>query len=280
MAKKNYYAIDLESWVYPDLKEFHNLTQEERKTLDNGYIVDSTRQLLQLLKKNKTKLTFFIIGEIYDWYPDLIEEIKTEGHEIAYHTHTHRLITDRNVLKEQLDKSKKFLDKYKPKGFQAPVVYLAQNCYATLAEYGFSYSSSVYHPDISYQKRENDLMEIPVSTFRYCGATEKYLKWPRPMKIPFLFREIPFGSSYFTPLIGSRGMSYLLDKFNQKNRSAVLFIHNWQIFPPRQAKYPNFQFLLKHPLYLPYTKNIKDDFEKLLKMYEFDKLENYYQKIK
>jgi hypothetical protein len=280
VTNKHYYAVDLESWVYPDLKEFHGLTQEERKKLDNGYIVDSTRQLLKLLKKHKTKLTFFVIGEIYDWYPELVEEIKNEGHEIAYHTHTHRLIKDKGVLQEQLNKSKEFLDKYKPMGFQAPVVYLAGNCYATLAKYGFSYSSSVYHPDISYQKTDSGLVEIPVSTYRYRGSFEKLLKWPRQMKIPLLFHELPFGSSYFTSLIGSRGMSFFLDKFNQKNKSAVLFVHNWQLFPPQKASYPNFKFLLRHPLYFPYTKNIREDFEKLLDKYEFDKLENYYKSVK
>lgn len=273
---RHYYAIDLESWVYPDLKEFHNLTQEERKKLDGGYIVDSTYRLLELLEKRNTKLTFFIIGELYDWYPQLIRSIKKAGHEIAYHTHTHVLLKNKQIIEKQLELSKNFLKEFKPKGFQAPVIYFPRNGYEIIKKAGFLYSSSVYHSDIARQKVDG-IMEIPVSTFRFRGKKKENLTWPRPMNLSHMIEEIPFGSSYFTSIIGSWGMSHFLNTYEKINKSAVLFIHNWQIFSPKNANYPNLGFLFRHPLYLPYTRNAKKEFEEVLNNFSFGKLEDYFR---
>ncbi len=270
---KHFYAIDLESWVYPDLEEFHNLSQKERKKLDGGYIVDSTCRLLELLEKYNTKLTFFIIGELYEWYPDLIRKIKRAGHEIAYHTHTHVLLKNKNLIEKQLALSAHFLKEFQPRGFQAPVIYFPRSGYEIIKKAGFRYSSSVYHSDIGIQPVDG-VLEIPVSTFRLRDSKEE-ITWPRPMNFSRMLKEVPFGSSYFAALIGSLGMSYFLRAYEKMGRSAVLFIHNWQIFPPRKATYPNLSFLFRHPFYTPYLRNIKKDFEVLLRNFNFDKLEDY-----
>lgn len=276
---RHYYAIDLESWVYPDQQAFHNLTQEERKKLDGGYIIDSSCRLLELLEKHKTKLTFFVLAELYDWYPDLIREIKREGHEIAYHTHTHVLLKSKNAIEKQLELSQNFLKEFRPKGFQAPVIYFPRNGYEIIKKAGFLYSSSVYHSDIARQEVDG-IMEIPVSTFRFRGKKKENLTWPRPMNLSHMTEEIPFGSSYFTAIIGNWGMSYCLRAYEKVNKSAVLFIHNWQLFPPKNSNHPDLSFLIHHPLYLPYVRNIKKDFEGVLSQFSFGKLEDYFSEIK
>ena len=85
----HYYAIDLESFVFSGVKKYSRLTSAQRKQIDNGTIVKHTELLLNLLQKLNTTLTFFVVGEIYEWYPDLIDIVKREGHEIAFHTHHH-----------------------------------------------------------------------------------------------------------------------------------------------------------------------------------------------
>jgi peptidoglycan/xylan/chitin deacetylase (PgdA/CDA1 family) len=59
-------------------------------TFDDGPWTGSTAQILDILKKNNIKGTFFIVGQMLKEHPDLGVRIVTEGHVIANHTWTHR----------------------------------------------------------------------------------------------------------------------------------------------------------------------------------------------
>jgi len=48
-----------------------------------------TPELLEILKKNKIKATFFVTGEHALQSPDLIKKIHDEGHEIENHSYSH-----------------------------------------------------------------------------------------------------------------------------------------------------------------------------------------------
>ena len=183
------------------------------------------------------------------------------------------MLKNKNLIEKQLALSAHFLKEFQPRGFQAPVIYFPRSGYEIIKKAGFRYSSSVYHSDIGIQPVDG-VLEIPVSTFRLRDSKEE-ITWPRPMNFSRMLKEVPFGSSYFAALIGSLGMSYFLRAYEKMGRSAVLFIHNWQIFPPRKATYPNLSFLFRHPFYTPYLRNIKKDFEVLLRNFNFDKLEDY-----
>ena len=58
-------------------------------TFDDGPHPEYTPQLLDLLKQYHQRATFFVIGEKAQQYPELIERIINEGHEIGNHTYTH-----------------------------------------------------------------------------------------------------------------------------------------------------------------------------------------------
>ncbi|MBD2606056.1 polysaccharide deacetylase family protein [Scytonema hofmannii FACHB-248] len=59
-------------------------------TFDDGPWIGSTAKVLDILKKNNIKGTFFIVGQMLKEHPDLGVRIVTEGHAIANHTWTHR----------------------------------------------------------------------------------------------------------------------------------------------------------------------------------------------
>lgn len=58
-------------------------------TFDDGPWPKSTAQVLDILKKNNIKGTFFVVGQNVKNYPDLTRRIVTEGHSIANHTWHH-----------------------------------------------------------------------------------------------------------------------------------------------------------------------------------------------
>ncbi|AFZ57944.1 polysaccharide deacetylase family protein [Anabaena cylindrica FACHB-243] len=58
-------------------------------TFDDGPWPNSTIQVLDILKKNKIKGTFFVVGQNVKNYPDLTKRVVTDGHTIANHTWHH-----------------------------------------------------------------------------------------------------------------------------------------------------------------------------------------------
>lgn len=58
-------------------------------TFDDGPWPQTTVQVLDILKENNIKATFFVIGQNVKHYPDLIKRIVAEGHTIGNHTWHH-----------------------------------------------------------------------------------------------------------------------------------------------------------------------------------------------
>ena len=58
-------------------------------TFDDGPWPGYTAQILEILKKNDVKATFFVVGQVLNNYPDLGKRIVTEGHTIGNHTWNH-----------------------------------------------------------------------------------------------------------------------------------------------------------------------------------------------
>lgn len=82
-------------------------------TFDDGPNPKYTPQLLMLLKKHDVKATFFVLGSKAEKYPQLIQQIHEEGHQIGIHNYTHRsnwVMTPRKVRQEQTDRSAEIIE--------------------------------------------------------------------------------------------------------------------------------------------------------------------------
>jgi len=277
---KNILSIDLESWIhfYEDALRTQRfaLSSSERKNIDGNYIPDATAHILDLLDKYDQKATFFIIGELYDWYPDVIEDIEKRGHEIGYHTHTHKLLHNKEVLERELRQSSDFLQRFNPVVFRAPQIFITRDSMACLKEYGFKYSSSTYS---EYRITNIDgIDEIPVSSFCFRGSDNHNQQLPKHLTIRMLSRQIPFGSGLFISLLGSK-ISYFIDLLNGKGIPAILFLHPWQLYGHRQITGFLFKIniMLRNPLCLPYTINIQKTMEQLFKRHSFVSFRKYYE---
>ncbi|MBD2300544.1 polysaccharide deacetylase family protein [Nostoc sp. FACHB-190] len=58
-------------------------------TFDDGPWPESTAQVLDILKQNNVKATFFVVGQNVKNYPDLLKRVSAEGHVVANHTWHH-----------------------------------------------------------------------------------------------------------------------------------------------------------------------------------------------
>lgn len=62
-------------------------------TFDDGPHGTLTPQLLDMLRQRNIKATFFCVGQCVQTYPDIARRIVAEGHEIANHSWSHKLLT-------------------------------------------------------------------------------------------------------------------------------------------------------------------------------------------
>ena len=77
-------------WLYP--KALWRMDRREHSvylTFDDGPIPESTPFILETLRHYNIKASFFMVGDNVRKYPELYEQIKTEGHVVGNHTHNH-----------------------------------------------------------------------------------------------------------------------------------------------------------------------------------------------
>lgn len=58
-------------------------------TFDDGPDPENTPLILEILKTNNVKATFFVVGTETEKYPDFLKQIYNEGHAIGNHTYNH-----------------------------------------------------------------------------------------------------------------------------------------------------------------------------------------------
>ncbi|WP_293342126.1 polysaccharide deacetylase family protein [Microcoleus sp. CAWBG58] len=61
-------------------------------TFDDGPWPTTTKQILEILKKNNIKATFFFVGRYLQTYPELGKQVASAGHAIGNHTWNHQYI--------------------------------------------------------------------------------------------------------------------------------------------------------------------------------------------
>lgn len=79
-------------------------TSQVAVTFDDGYCKKNVERVLDVLKSNNVKSTFFIIGKVLDDYPEVWKRAVREGHQICNHTNLHEILTNMpdNLVQEEI----------------------------------------------------------------------------------------------------------------------------------------------------------------------------------
>lgn len=86
---------------------------------------DDVPQILQILKENDVKATFFMVGQWVEEYPQSVKAIYDAGHEMGNHSYSHPDMTSlsREQIRQQIQKCDDAVEKVtgiRPKLFRAP----------------------------------------------------------------------------------------------------------------------------------------------------------------
>lgn len=252
----NILSFDIESWIHLHDGIFPPLiprSSEERKNIDAGYLPRSIDHLLKLLSDSNNTATFFVLGEVFQWYPEAIISILQKGHEIAYHGHNHAIILNSKILEDQLRLSQEFIETFHPEGFRAAQLFLHPEETVLLHQAGFKYSSSSYGP-FSDTNIINGIIEIPISTYPWRKVSILPPGLPRALRASMVLKEIPYGSGIGIALLGSK-TGYYINKLHSRSIPSVLMLHPWQLMVPPEISILSFRLkvLFNSPLFLPYT---------------------------
>jgi hypothetical protein len=234
-----------------------------------GEILEPTRWILDCLRDHHTKVTFTILGEVAQWYPEIVKQIAQEGHEIACHGMHHQDITllSRQQFSEDLAQARHILEETSGKrviGFRAPNLVITGWLPKVLIEQGFAYDSSIcpasapakfkehsHAPRKPYlasrnslsRRGKSDLVEIPVSVF------------------PIL--RLPGGTSISTRILGWTWTRITLDSA-LRSGPACYYMHPYEFNPTQGLHNMHLNeraFLLRTGTYM------KGNLKKLLRKY-------------
>ena len=95
------------------LLPIYNVETDEKKiafTMNCAWNDSDIDSILETLEKNQVKITFFIVGEWADKYPEAVKKIYEAGHEIGSHSNTHphvnNISEEKNLEEIQLSVNK------------------------------------------------------------------------------------------------------------------------------------------------------------------------------
>ena len=91
----------------------YNVKTNEKKiafTMNCAWNADDIDSILETLKNNNVHITFFMVGEWVDKYPEAVKKIYEAGHEIGSHSNTHphvnKLSAEKNLEEIKLSVNK------------------------------------------------------------------------------------------------------------------------------------------------------------------------------
>lgn len=227
MQQVNAFSVDLEHW-------FQGLTSTnplvEKWPSFESRLVPATRSLLDILRAYKVQATFFVVGYVADRYPDLVEHIRADGHEIGVHGYFHRFVSrlTPDEFARELERSIYAVERITgetPLGHRAP--YFSINAgmpwvFDLLQAQGLRYDSSFFPtrnmlygfseaPRFPHRLDGHSLMEFPLSTIRLGG-----INWP--IAGGFYLRTLPYAF-----------IRWGISRLNDQGQPAIMYIHPWEL---------------------------------------------------
>jgi polysaccharide deacetylase family protein (PEP-CTERM system associated) len=187
-------------------------------------------RILDLLAKRKTQATFFTLGWIAERYPQLIQRIADEGHEIASHGYGHQRASDlsERLFMEDITRAKTILEDLcgvVVRGYRAPSFSIGEGnlwAFDSLLRAGYRYSSSIYPirhdhygmpdaPRYAHEVRPG-LLEVPITTLRLFN------------------RNLPSSGGGYFRLLPYQVSRWMLNRINaQERQSGIFYFHPWEI---------------------------------------------------
>ena len=226
----NALTIDIEDYYHVSVFQPY-ITMDEWKYLPSR-VEANTMKILDLLDKQASKATFFILGCVAKKKPALVREIYENGHEVACHGYAHKLAYEMtpDAFRADVRKAKTIIEDSigaPVTGFRATSFSIVSGnlwCLDILIEEGFLYDSSIfpiYRRDygIPSWERFPHLVSRPSGViYELPPSTTSIFNNRLPVAGGAYLRFFPF--NFITA--GIRRIN------NVELKAAILYVHPWE----------------------------------------------------
>ncbi len=234
----NLLGIDFEDWFHPELIQ-KKLTNEEKKPK----VIEGIDKIIDWLNHHETYATFFVVGELLEYQPEILDKIIENGHEIGFHTMYHTRLDTIN-FREQFEEEIKRFDKMtsgKSKGFRAPTFSLNESSkwlIDVLEENRYEYDSSIVPAKTS-------MYGLPNAEIKPYKISSKSLESEDPEGIitefpilttKFLGKKIPAGGGFYVRTLPEKIVMNAIKDYEKNNMPATFYIHSWELTPEYMPK--------------------------------------------
>jgi len=271
----NFFTYDLEfwhSWVF-------YLTKHKPRIVEDN-LVEPVNKMLKLLRKYNTSATFFTLATVAEKYPELIREIEEQGHEIACHGYSHRIIMPdaRNEFEEDLQKALRIIRRVAKEriiGYRAPSWSLTKKSgwvIDVLKKNNMKYDSSLAPFRVGKSGKAPDMLNMKSRQKPYYidsklrTAKNGMLEFPVPSVM-----GVPIIGGFYHRLLPVMITKALMKRLNNKGIPANFWIHSSDYTKPPRVRGLPFSVELVRQY------NIKKTMKKteaLLKRFKFDSIKN------
>lgn len=273
----NILGIDFEDWFHPQLVQKYIMNMKKDPVMIKG--ID---KILDLLRINDSYATFFVVGELLEHDPLLVDKIIGAGHEIGFHTmHHDRLDTiNKEIFNQELLRFAE-ITKHRSKGFRAPTFSLNHKstwAIDALVENNYVYDSSIVPAKTSLYGAPNaDTKPYRISN----SSLEKNDENGRLLEFPlavgkFLGKKIPIAGGFYLRVLPQSTIIKSILNYEKQNIPATFYIHSWELTPelmPRIRMSFGDSFITYHNIKAAYRK-----MNRILNKFDFTSFDRYITK--
>jgi peptidoglycan-N-acetylglucosamine deacetylase len=271
----NLLGIDFEDWFHPELIQ-KVLTNEEKIPT----VIQGIDKIIDWLNHNDTYATFFVVGELLEYQPEILDKIIENGHEIGFHTMHHTRLDTNNFKEKFQEEIKKFkkLTSGKSIGFRAPTFSLNESSkwlIDVLEESKYQYDSSVVPAKTSMYGLPNaDKKPYKISSrsLEQEDSESNIIEFPI-LATKFLGKKIPAGGGFYVRTLPQKIITNAIKAYEKNNTPSTFYIHSWELTPEHMPRIK----LSKMDSFITYH-NIEKTLSKmdnLLKKFSFTSFERF-----
>ncbi len=270
----NLIGIDFEDWYHPQFVQpfVKNLKHEPK-------MFHGLEKIIELLKKNNTTATFFVVGELLEKNPEILDLILDNEHEIAFHTMNHSNLND--LTKEKfLDELNLFekITEGKSRGFRAPTFSINSDtswAIDALQEKNYRYDSSIVpvKTDLyGFSNCQRSPFKISSSSLTKEDSTGKLIEFPL-CSGKFLGKTYPAAGGFYLRFLPLKVSLNAIRHYEEQNIPATIYIHSWELTP---EFFPDIELPFKEKFVTFHNiKNTYSRIEKILQNFRFSSFKDY-----